>query len=163
MTRPQSPTRYPRFARVRRLNRRSPARPAEPALPYEPRHALLSRGELAFYRVLHRVIAPNCGIAIKPRLADIVKCPDHLWETVHGRRLSQKHVDFVLYDLQTTRIVAVVELDDRSHDSIDRVRRDHFLDAVLRSTFVPLVRVRAAARYQHEAIRQSLSAAIPSR
>lgn len=157
MTMPLISTRRPRPKRPCRVRRRLKSIRAEPALPYERREALLSRGELAFYRVLYRVLPRQCGIAIKPRLADIVKCPDHLWETAHGRRLSQKHVDFVLYDLETTRIVAVIELDDRSHDRIERQRRDRFLDAVLRSTRVPLMRVRAASRYQPEMIWRRLA------
>jgi hypothetical protein len=42
--------------------------------------------------------------------------------------------------------------DDRSHERLKRRKRDRFLNEVLLSTHVPLVRVRAAARYQPELI-----------
>lgn len=116
-------------------------------LPYLPRESLLSPGELAFYRVLRRVLRGRTGISIKTRLADIVRCPDEHWETLHGRRLCQKHVDFVLYDKDTAEILAVIELDDRSHRQLARRRRDRFLNEVLAASKVRLIRIRAASRY----------------
>ena len=124
-------------------------------LPYERREALLSRGELAFYRALRFAIATEHGISIKTRLADVVRCPPELWDTIHGRRLSQKHVDFVIYDRYTAAIVAVVELDDQSHRAKDRRKRDAFVDDVLRCAGVEIVRVRAASKYDADALRLS--------
>jgi very-short-patch-repair endonuclease len=94
---------------------------------------------------------------MKTRLADVVRCPPDLWDTIHGRRLSQKHVDFVVYDRYTAAIVAVVELDDRSHDARDRRNRDAFVDRVLGSLGVAIVRVRAASTYNIESLRLQLA------
>jgi hypothetical protein len=102
---------------------------------------------LVFYRVLRRAVAGRYSISIKTRLADILKCPDELWDEPEGRRVSQKHVDFVLYDPWTCGIAAVVELDDRSHDDPRRRRRDRFLNEALSSAGVKLLRVKAASRY----------------
>jgi hypothetical protein len=123
-------------------------------LPYKPRQSLLSRGELAFYQVLRRSLRGSFGISIKTRLADIVECPRNLWDSPGGWRVSQKHVDFVLYDRNTTRIVAVIELDDRSHFTAERQRRDRFLNEVLKVAGVTLLRVRAAARYRVADLRE---------
>jgi very-short-patch-repair endonuclease len=96
------------------------------------------------------------GISMKTRLAHAVRCPAALWDTVHGRRLSQKHVDFVVYDRYTAAIIAVVELDDRSHNAKDRRDRDAFVDGVLSSLDVAIVRVRAARTYDVETLRLQL-------
>src|SRR5688572_30487420 len=128
----------------RRFRRRTTI---ESTTPYLRRDSLLSRGELAFYRVLRRALRGQFGISLKTRLADIVKCPDELWETPHGRRLCQKHIDFVLYERTTARIIGAIELDDASHDSPDRKRRDRFVDDVFQHTGVKLFRIRAASRY----------------
>jgi Protein of unknown function (DUF2726) len=137
---------------------RSPQLSEQPtdAFPYERRESLLSRGEFAFYRALSQAVALRHGISMKTRLADIVRCRPELWDTIHGRRLSQKHVDFVVYDRFTAAIVAVVELDDRSHDAQDRRDRDTFVDGVLRSLDVAIVRVRAASSYDIGALRRQL-------
>jgi very-short-patch-repair endonuclease len=95
---------------------------------------------------------------MKTRLADVVRCPPELWDTVHGWRLSQKHVDFVIYDLSTAAIVAVVELDDRSHDAPSRRDRDAFVDRVLAALGVTILRVRAALSYNIESLRLRLMA-----
>ena len=125
--------------------------------PYERRDALLTRGELAFFRALSQAVAFRHGISMKTRLADVVRCPPELWDTVHGRRLSQKHVDFVVYDRYTAAIIAVVELDDRSHDAKARQDRDVFVDHVLGELGVAIIRVRAASNYNVESLRYRLA------
>jgi hypothetical protein len=106
--------------------------------------------------VLQQAIGDRVGVSIKTRLADIVKCPDELWETPHGRRLCQKHVDFVLYDRTTSAVIAAIELDDASHNEPHRQERDRFVNEVFKVVSVRLIRVRAASRYDREAIRREL-------
>jgi hypothetical protein len=142
-------------------SRRRPRRPPlssqhRQPLPYERREGLLSRGELAFFRVLCQAIPTEYAISIKTRLADVVRCPPQLWDSPHGRRLSQKHVDFVVYNRCTAAIVAVVELDDRTHEATDRRDRDAFVDAVLDCAGLRILRVRAAYRYDAHALRLQL-------
>jgi hypothetical protein len=93
------------------------------------------------------------------RLADVVQCPAHLWEQAPGRRLSQKHIDFVLYDSSTTRIVVAIELDDSSHQEPRRRARDRFVDATMKAANTPLIRVRAAHSYDVRALREVLLSA----
>jgi very-short-patch-repair endonuclease len=100
---------------------------------------------------------------MKTRLADILACPDHLWTTPHGQRLAQKHVDFVLYDPVTTAIVAVIELDDRSHRQAQRRLRDQFVNQALRAAGVPLLRVKAARTYDLAVTRADIAKIIAMR
>lgn len=156
-----------RVRNIQRLRRRfrrqrSPARLQLRAakLPYQKRETLLSRGELAFYRVLRQAVSHRYSISIKTRLADVLKCPDNLWDTTHGRKLSQKHIDFVLYDSWTARIIAAIELDDRSHESVIRRERDAFIDDAMRDAGVPLVRIKAASRYDPTGLYIAIDGAI---
>jgi hypothetical protein len=123
---------------------------------YTARPALLTQGELAFYRVLRRAFFGHLHVSFKTRLADILYCPEALWNTLHGRQIAQKHVDFVLLDPETTAILAVVELDDRSHDSLERRRRDGFLNRALEGAGIPLLRVRAASYYDVPQLRDQI-------
>ena len=152
--------------RVRRWRRPAPPRRAAQRCQYPPytrRQALLSRGELAFYHVLRRATAPRYLISMKTRLADVLACPDHLWNTPYGRRLARKHVDFVLYDPRTTAIVAVIELDDRSHRYRQRRLRDLFLTESLRAAGVPLVRIKAASAYDSTQLRETITQAVSAK
>src|SRR5437879_2661397 len=135
-------------------NRRLPLRETE--------RALLSRGELAFYRVLRYAIPRHLSLSLKTRLVDVVGCPDHLWRKPYGRRLAQKHVDFILFDPATGKVFAVLELDDRTHDRPERRRRDQFLDNLLAGVGIPLIRFRAASRYDLLELRQRIAGFIPS-
>ncbi|MEK6238193.1 MAG: DUF2726 domain-containing protein, partial [Planctomycetales bacterium] len=106
--------------------------------PYRSRGALLTPGERRFYQQgLKPAVGDRYLISFKVRLADVITVDD--WESKHGRRIAQKHLDFVLTTPKTTRIVAAVELNDASHEASDRIRRDEFLRQALRSAGIPLV------------------------
>ncbi len=128
-------------------------------MPYRKRDGLLSRGELAFHRALASAIPRGTALCPKVRLADVVTVPPDAWHE-YGRPVSGKHLDFVLVDAETTAILLVVELNDRSHERRDRRERDAFGDAVLASAGVPVVRVKAAARYDAREIRGRLEKAL---
>jgi very-short-patch-repair endonuclease len=72
-------------------------------------------------------------------------------------------VDFVLYDLKTARIIAAIELDDRSHQRPERQVRDAFFDEALSAAGVLLLRVRASSQYNPYAIRRYIELATSHR
>src|SRR5688572_15433710 len=109
-------------------------------LPYRANASLLSPGECAFFRALSEAVGQRYAISLKTRLADVVHCPRKLWNSPHGRRISQKHLDFIVYDRSNAEIIAAIELDDRSHDRSDRRERDEFVDRALLAADVVLIR-----------------------
>lgn len=141
-----------------RAGRAQPGR--QRVLPYRRRGPLLTRGEAAFYRVLRKAVDQRYHIAFKARLADLVTCSDAAWEKGFGHFIARQHVDFVLCDYRTTEVVVAIELDDKSHARQSRRRRDRFLDETLSAAEIPLLRVRAAARYEVETIRSAIAEAI---
>lgn len=124
------------------------------ALPYFSRETLLSDGELAFYEVLRWSIPEGVAISMKVRLADVLDCSSAARQQGYFAKVSQKHLDFVLYDVVTTRILAAVELDDRSHQRRDRQRRDQFLEEAMSTAGVSLLRIPAAAHYDARKLRE---------
>lgn len=123
------------------------SRGGERRLPYFSRQFLLSRGEMAFYRVLVRALPPGLMICPKVRLADLINCPGDAWRQGYGGRIAGKHVDFVLADAGTLGIRMVIELDDRSHARTNRRERDVFVDRALEAAGIPILRVPAATQY----------------
>ena len=116
-------------------------------LPYFPRPYLLSKGELAFYQALRPALPAGVLVSFKVRLSDIINCAGDAWRQGYGAKISQKHLDFVVVDAETTAVRGVIELDDRTHRRSDRRARDAFVDAALSAAGVPIVRVQAAAAY----------------
>jgi hypothetical protein len=115
-------------------------------MPFTKRPALLSPGELRFYRVLLVCLPPGVLEFVKVRLMDLVAVPDHLWRR-YGAPANGMHVDFVVADAASTEVLLVIELDDRSHPLPSVATRDAFKEAVLSSAAVPILRIKAAGRY----------------
>ena len=127
-------------------------------LPYRRRRSLLSRGEKAFYDVLRVAVGGRYAIAIKPRLADVLRGPRANWHSAAGARVKPRHVDFLLYDHETAAPVLALELDDATHDAAERRERDAFVDEALFVAGVVLLRVRAATSYDVRELRRAVSA-----
>lgn len=122
---------------------------------YQPRRFLLTQAEMRLYKILRTVLPPATTIAPKVRLGDIVTCPDKDWAK-HGPLISAKHIDFVLYDSETTAILLCIELDDQSHNRPDRRRRDQFVNAALGAAKVPILRIPAAGYYDREQLKKTI-------
>lgn len=137
-------------------------RDREPEQPrYASRRSLLTRAELAFFRVLEDSLRETGWfLAIKPRLADLVQVDsnEEFWKAF--RQISQKHVDFAILDRQQMRILVVVELDDRTHREAHRRRRDAFVDQVLSEAGIPIIHQPWQRHYSSEDLRKALDAAI---
>lgn len=129
-------------------------------LPYYSKVHLVSRGEHAFYKALRQAIPPHLIICPKVRLSDLLGCTGAGWKEGYGSRITQKHVDFTLANVDTMAIVLVIELDDRTHLQADRSERDSFVDRALATAGIAILRVKAAANYDPRALRRDIDALI---
>lgn len=109
---------------------------------YEAR-PILTKNEARNYRTLIEAASKKgYTVNIKPRLADIATPRDKDKQYMANfRRISQKHVDFVILD-SNMRIRAVIELDDRSHDTEKGKKRDAFVDTVLKDCGYKIIHTR---------------------
>ena len=124
---------------------------------FRARPYLLTRNETAFFRVLATVIGHRYLISCKVRLADIVTCDEQDWRRGHANRIAQKHIDFVIADIESSRIIAAIELDDRSHDRPDRQERDEFINALFLHLDIRLIRFPAAWRYSRQSVENAIT------
>lgn len=126
--------------------------------PYYSKDTLMSATELAFFHALSKAITAQQLIAPKVRLGDVIGCSEKDWARRHGPRISAKHLDFVLIDRQSSRILLAIELDDKSHERADRKARDIFLNRALDAAGVPLLRIPASRSYNPDEIRKAIEA-----
>jgi hypothetical protein len=115
-------------------------------LPYSKRGSLLTQAEMRFFRVLVHAVPDGLAVFVKVRLMDVLFVDDGAWKEF-GAPASGMHVDFVLAEVGTLEPVLVIELDDRSHAGDAARKRDQFKDATLNAAGVPILRVRAAGKY----------------
>jgi very-short-patch-repair endonuclease len=130
-------------------------------LPYERQQSLLTPAELAFFKVLQQAVGTGIQIAPKVRLADLIavrKGTEQFY--THFNKISAKHVDFVLCDLQDYAPLLVIELDDSSHRGESAQDRDDFKNQALGAAQVPILRFRASRSYQVAEVRQAVDQAL---
>lgn len=104
---------------------------------------LLSKNEWRFYKALKPIADKyNLHILSKIRLADLIKVRDGLQNkqrlSAFGK-IKSKHVDFVLANPTNLAVFCIIELDDSSHEEINRQQRDFFLDKVCETVKLPII------------------------
>lgn len=124
--------------------------------PLVRREWLLSGAELEFFQALQGVLKhptepgglAQALVMCCVRLGDLVfveKGTDRSLATSTRNRINQKHVDFVLVEPESLRVMLAIELDDATHRRRDRAARDELVDRALESAGVPLLRWPARA------------------
>lgn len=105
---------------------------------------LLTNNEFLFYKELKRIADKyNLTLFTKIRMADLVE-PSAYREyeyKIAFSKIKAKHVDFALCDTNTLKVLLLIELDDNSHRTQERIERDLFVESVYKSTGYKLLRV----------------------
>jgi len=126
---------------VRTTKRRSPVTCQSP-IAYRRCGSLFSPAERSFLGVLEQAVGNQYKVFGKVRLADILQPRYGLarsqWRKAFNR-ISSKHLDFVLCKRDDLSIVCALELNDKSHQQIERQNRDQFLKQACDTAHVPLL------------------------
>ena len=123
--------------------------------PYKVRDGIVTSGERQFYRRLVEAIDNDWLVFAKVRIADVLSVKSGTKKRMSWQnKINQKHVDFVLCDKETLKFVMAIELDDRSHERPDRIKRDIFVNAAFESAKLPLLRIKTAKDYEPSEIRE---------
>lgn len=129
-------------------------------LRYRSKENLFSKAEKSFFLVLKQSLADNYEIFSKVRIADVLMPDKGLSRKNWGMafsRISSKHFDYVLCDKNTLAIVAVIELDDKSHNQKKVIKRDAFVNKACQSANVKLLRFPCKSNYQIQSIRDTVN------
>ena len=128
-------------------------------LPYRGQVALFSAAEQRFLHALEATIDDDVRIYAKVRIADIVAVREGLSEKRFWTAftpIASKHVDYVLCDRSNFEILAVIELDDASHQRIDRQQRDAFVDKVMAAAQIPILHIAVQREYDSDELLEQL-------
>ena len=109
--------------------------------------------------MLKQAVGDDLEIQPKVRVADVLQ-PDigkgsPEWQSTFNK-IKVQHLDFVLRDAKTSRVMAVVELDDSSHQGEDKKKRNAFLTIACHRAKIKLVFMPAKPQYSVAEIRQAL-------
>lgn len=130
---------------------------AEPAVVAKP---FLTARESAMLAILEEVL-PGCRIHGQVAMGALLRVEPVVGRKMspaHRNRFSQKIVDFVAQDRQTGEVVALIEIDDRSHSAEADAKRDQMTAQAGYRT----IRIAAVARPTITDVRASLGCLLPS-
>lgn len=132
---------------------------------YRRIETLFSPAERSFLGVLESSIPEGMRIFGKVRVADVLTPSSSAnkshWQTAFNK-ISAKHFDYVLCDSSTLKVIAVIELDDKSHNSKKAKARDIFLNDICQGAKLPIIRFSAKHSYTVDIVKESIFNSLPT-
>ena len=117
---------------------------ADELMPYNKKY-LLTKNEWAFYKKIKPIGDENkLHIISKVRLADLVEVSKEISgkdKQKYFNKIKNKHIDFVLCNPENLAVIALIELDDSSHQREDRVKRDIFVNSLCEKVGYKIIRI----------------------
>ncbi len=107
---------------------------------YISKNYLLTKAEQTFFNLLLENINADFYVATQVHLADVVR-PREKKDIGLLNRIARKHLDFVIIEKRTSKILMAIELDDKSHSRDYVSRRDQAKNYALKNAGINLVRV----------------------
>ena len=129
-----------------------------PAGRYSLKGTLITEAEKNFLTTLKQVVGDRYRIELQVQLSRIVTPTDsneHFTNYRDFNQIKAKSIDFVLYDKEY-RPYLCIELDDRSHLRWDRMKRDAFVDEIMKSVGLRIIHIPAAYSYDIDALREEI-------
>lgn len=126
---------------------------------YAKRDDFLSLAERSFFGVLQDAVQDKALVFCKVRVADILFVKSGLEKGERMKafnRIAKKHVDFVICTKDDVSVLCAIELNDSSHNSSSRQKRDDFLVSAFDSANLPLIQMPAKKSYSINDIREQL-------
>lgn len=134
------------------------------AMPYSRKNVLFTPAEQRFLATLDACCPSGMRVFGKVRIADVLAVTATRKKTFwhYFKQISSKHLDYVIVDRASSRILCAIELDDSSHNQAHRTKRDEFVDAACEAAGLPLIRVPVRRSYDRNALARELHASISS-
>jgi hypothetical protein len=130
---------------------------------YRRHDSLFTPAEFHFLHTLRAALPAHLEVFGKVRVADVLRPVEKLdrkaWRSAFNR-ITGKHLDFVLCERDSGRLVCALELNDRSHSRLERQERDQFIVTACREASFPLLMIPAARIYEVEKLRSAIVEAI---
>lgn len=131
-------------------------------LPYKA-IPLFNPAEKSFYEALRPIIKDEYTIFSKVRLLDLLKIKTYGKRyLIYFRKVSQKHIDFILCDPKDFTVKLAIELDGSGHNELEQKEKDNFKDKILKTAGIPVLRIQAAKSYDSKELKERISGCVKS-
>lgn len=145
------------------LKQKAQKSPEEAPNLYVLKPSIFTAAERSFSGVLELIDLGELTITSKVRLADVIEVKPGLDGSTRQsafNRIASKHVDFLLIQKSDGKPILGIELDDRSHQRANRMKRDEFLDTTFQTAGLPLLHIKAQATYDPRQILNDIETAL---
>jgi hypothetical protein len=112
---------------------------------YSARSSFFNSSEKMFYKILKDELGEKYDILSKVRVEDLIESSSKSYS--YRNKIKSSHIDFVLLDKNTYRIVVAIELDGASHNNHSAEQKDSFKDELFNRVNIPLYRVRVGSDF----------------
>lgn len=111
--------------------------------PYELIECAFTKNEIGvYYKIFEIADELDLEVFPKMRLADICRVKRGTKDYYRFfSKIMSKHIDFVLCSREDYSFVLAIELDDRSHERKDRIKRDKFVDNVMKACGLEILHI----------------------
>jgi hypothetical protein len=129
------------------LDRRQPEIKQSIVYHYAAKSNLMTPSEGEFFKMLTEAVGDRYYVFPQVHLSALLdeKTVGQNWKAAF-RHINGKSVDYVLCDKATLKAVCAVELDDKTHELIDRQKRDVEVERIFLGADISLVRFNS---YRH--------------
>lgn len=113
---------------------------------------LLTKTELKFYRILKQ---------ITNKLGYSLFCQVSLYQIVKNKsfkdfnKIKSKSIDFVITQ-ENCKILLCIELDDKTHQKQERIKRDNFLNELFKELKIKFLRIQVQNYYNIEELENKI-------
>lgn len=129
------------------LNSNGAVEPEEEIYSFYRRKYLFTKNEFYFYKQLQKISEEKNLIPLaKVRLADFVEVTSKSDYMKYFAKIRSKHIDFLLLDKETLKIVVAIELDDNSHSN----EKDEFKNKLFEQINIPLIRCKGKGTVEEQ-------------
>tara|TARA_Y100000590_G_C15031711_1_gene755312 strand:- start:21 stop:533 length:513 start_codon:yes stop_codon:yes gene_type:complete len=121
----------------------------------------LSKTEREFFFEMRKSIDSKYMIGFQTRVIDLFNMPKGLKKQNYSKymkifsKFNRKTVDFIILN-DSFKILCAIELDDKSHNYKNRIKRDYEINQLFAYIKMPLVRYKVSSAYNFDSLNNIL-------
>ncbi|MBE5820208.1 MAG: DUF2726 domain-containing protein [Clostridiales bacterium] len=126
---------------------------------YNAKRYIISLNELNFFKELQKLIdAMDLNLLTQVSLYSLIETKYKKYNYEEFNKIKSKSIDFVIADKKSCRARVCIELDDTTHNSETRKKRDDFLNELFESVNIKLLHIEVKENYDEdiEMIKQTI-------
>lgn len=128
---------------------------------YFKKQFFLTIAEYKFFEIIKKIVGEEYVIFPQVNLASILNVRVNKYNTYKYRNpVNRKILDFVVFEKKYISPVLVIELDDSSHNNINRKQRDELVDKVLLEAKIGIMHVPSQYYYNIQELTTHITGAL---